>query len=309
MRKLEVGVQSGNWYREDAPVESIEFIKRCGFEGIDYNINNLFARTFNAETLTSFFDQSIEDIFAYYKPLKEAAEKNDISFSQFHGAMPMYFPGEDERNEYYIQVTEKMMAVCQYLNCKYIVIHPWSGVEIRKEEEIEINMNLYRKLIPGAKKYGVKVCLENLFKHYGQVCIEGTCCNVDEACQYVDTLNAEAGEEVFGFCLDVGHVNVVGRNIYHYIKTLGKRLSVLHIHDNDGTIDSHMIPYTQRTKLGNASTIDWDKFILGLKEIGYEGPIAFETFNGVNALPVGLKEDGLKFISAIGRYFRQQIEA
>ena len=81
MKKLEVGVQSGNWYDESRPAESIRFIKDCGFEGIDYNINNLFDRTFDKENLTSFFDKSLEELFEYFKPMKEAAKENDISIS------------------------------------------------------------------------------------------------------------------------------------------------------------------------------------------------------------------------------------
>ena len=43
MMKLEVATQSGDWYDETRPEESMRFIKECGFEGIDYNINNMLA--------------------------------------------------------------------------------------------------------------------------------------------------------------------------------------------------------------------------------------------------------------------------
>ena len=133
--------------------------------------------------------------------MKEAAKENDISISQVHGLFPMYFPGEDARNEYIIEVTEKMFAVCEYLECKTIVVHPWPAPDKTREEEREINLNIYRKLIPAAKKYHVTICLENLFKHYDMDCYDGACSNVDEAVWYIDRLNAEAGEELFGFCL------------------------------------------------------------------------------------------------------------
>lgn len=308
MRKLEIGVQSGNWYEESRPEESIRFIKECGFEGIDYNINNLYNATFDKENLSSFFDKSLEEIFEYYKPLKEAIKKYDISISQLHGLFPMYFPGEEARNEYIIQVAEKMMAVCKYLSCKYIVIHPWSGPDLYKEEEKEVNLRIYSQLIPAAHKYGVTICLENLFKHYDLDCFSGVCSSAEEACWYIDTLNNAAGEEIFGFCLDVGHVVVTSGNLYQYIITLGKRLKVLHIHDNDGGSDSHMIPYTQMDRTGKRLRIDWEKFIRGLKEIGYEGALAFEVFRAIDVLPVELKKEGLAFVSAVGIYFRKRIE-
>lgn len=307
MRTLEVSVQSGNWYDETRPEESIRFIKECGFEGIDYNINNVFGATFDSERLTSFFDQSMDEIFAYYQPVKSAAEKYDISFSQFHGLFPIYYPADEAKNDYVIQVTEKMMAVCKYLDCKYIVIHPWLNPDIKKEEEMAINLEVYRRLIPAAKKYGVKICLENMFRRDQFFCYEGACADASEVCQYLDILNGEAGEDIFGFCLDVGHANILGKNLYQYITTLGKRLSVLHIHDNNGTCDAHAIPYTQRDVRGKNSTIDWDKFLRGLNEIGYEGPLAFEIFRGIDAFPPSLRREGLCLASAIGRYFRTRI--
>ena len=102
MKKLEVGVQSGNWYDETNPVESIRFIKECGFEGVDYNINNVFSATFNKENLTSFFDKSIEELYTYYEPLKNVLQETDITVSQAHGLFPMYYPDEDALNIYLI---------------------------------------------------------------------------------------------------------------------------------------------------------------------------------------------------------------
>ena len=309
MRKLEIGVQSGNWYDETRPEESIRFIKSCGFEGIDYNICNLFDATFDPKERTSFFDQSMEELFAYYAPLKQAAKENDIGFSQLHGLFPMYDPDDEAKNAYLIAVTEKMMAICQYLECENIVVHPWTGPKLPKAEEREINLAIYRKLIPAAKQYGVTVCLENLFKHDNIRCFAGACTEAEEACWYIDTLNHEAGEELFGFCFDVGHANVTGQNIYQYITTLGKRIRILHIHDNDGTCDAHMLPYSQRDVTGTRTVINWDAFLLGLKEIGYEGSLAFEIFRGIDALPAEVRKEGLCLASAIGRYFRDQIEA
>ena len=300
--KLEVSVQSADWYDENRPEESISYIKSCGFDAIDFGIATIFKKTFDAENLTSFFDQSIEELYDYYKPLKNATEKHEIFLSQAHGLFPIYYPGQDEKNRYVVEVTEKMMAVCSFLNCKAIVVHPYANHGWQKEEEKAINLNFYRQLIPAAKQYGVTVCLENLY-NWKNKHIEGACTDASEACWYVDTLNAEAGEDVFGFCLDVGHANMMGKNIYQYIITLGKRLTVLHIHDNDSINDGHMMPYTQ-----TSFSVDWEGFLRGLKEIGYEGPLAFETFLATRQMPKEVEQETLRLISAIGRYFRKQLE-
>ena len=309
MKKLAIGVQTLRWYDEANPAKSIRFIKECGFEAIDYNIDALFKQTFDIEKLSSpIFDKSEEELIAYYEPLKNALEEHDICVSQMHGIYPMYYLGEDARNEYILEATEKIFAVCKQLGCEAVVIHPWSGVDLYKEEEKQINLNMYRKLIPAAKKYGVKICLENLFKHLDHDCFNAACSNAEESCWYVDTLNAEAGEEIFGFCLDVGHTCVTGANLYQFITTLGKRLTVLHIHDNDGISDSHLIPYTQMDRTGYRLRIEWDKMLRGLREIGYEGTLSFEVFNGIHQMPMHLRPSALRMVCNIGKYFRECIE-
>ena len=305
---LKVGVETASWYDAENPEESIQFIKECGFEAVDLAFYGLYARSFDRETLTSFFDKSIEELCEYYTPLKSAMEKHGLSFAQSHGLFPMYFEGEEDRNEYVLQIAEKMLAICNYLDCHAIVFHPWTGLAMCKEQEIEINMNIYRRLMPAAKKYKVKICLENLYRHRGINCIEGACTDAKEVVYYIDTLNAEAGEEVFGFCLDTGHANLFGKNLYQYITTIGKRLTILHINDNMGIEDNHMIPYTQLDTQGKRTSIDWENFIKGLREIDYEGPLSFETMRGVWTLPKEVQKEGLQLISSVGKYFRKRIQ-
>lgn len=307
MKKLVIGVESAVWYDPSAPEESIRFIKECGFEAVDFSFNAMYRKTFDEETLTSFYDKSLEELYAYYEPLKNAAIKYGVCFPQTHGTYPIYCDGNEAKTDYNIKIVEKQIAISAFLGCRAIVIHPTSCSELHKNEELETNLNMYRCMIPYAKKYGVKICLENLFMYYDLECYEGTCSHVDEVCWYVDTLNAEAGENLFGFCLDVGHAAVTGANLYQYITTLGNRLTVLHIQDNDGNSDAHMIPLTQMDRKGRRLRIDWEKFIRGLKEIGYDGPLCFETSRGIDVLPPELRKDGLQFISAIGRYFRKRI--
>ena len=308
MKKLAVSVQTGEWYMEGMPEEGMKFIKGCRFEGLDYNMDDLFKKSFDQENLTSFFDKPLEELYSYYAPFKKEADDNGISFSQVHGLFPIYYPEQEEKNRYVIEMTKKMMAVCQYLDCKVLVVHPWSRPELRKEEVRQVNLDIYRQLIPAAKQYGVTICLENLYTMYVDSYHEGTCTDAEEACWYIDTLNAEAGENLFGFCLDVGHANMMGKNIYQYITTLGKRLTTLHINDNAGTCDAHMMPYTQRVMKGMGAAVDWDGFIRGLKEIGYEGALSFETFRVTNQMPDEVLTEVLQLISAIGRYFKKEIQ-
>lgn len=301
---LEICVQSGNWFKEEDPEASLRFIRECGFDCIDYNIDQFLpGSAINKGELTTFFDQSIEELLTYYATLKKAAEENHIKITQMHAPFPLYVSDKEDVNEYLLMVVDKCCAICQYLGCTALVVHPFSHAD--KEREKEINMQMYRKMIPSGKRYGVTLCLENMFTVYRGHITEGACADVAEVCWYIDTLNAEAGEEVFGYCFDVGHANLLGRNMCAFVKGLGKRLTILHIHDNDGSSDAHLIPYTQKVSGG----VNWDGFIEGLIDIGYQGTLSFETFNGIDRLPEEVRVEGLKLVSAIGRSFQKRILA
>lgn len=309
MSKLEVSVQTAKWFEETDPAASMKYIKECGFESVDYNINSLFRASFDEENLTSFFDKSIEELKEYYRPLKEAMIKNGVTMGQSHGILVIYHKDNPKKTEYCINVTKKMLAVCQYLDCKAIVIHPWIGSQfgVEKQEEIEINMWLYRQLMPAAKEYGVKICLENLWEKQHGVFVDAPCIDAHEACRYIDVLNREAGKDVYGFCLDIGHTQFYRTDIYAFIKMLGKRLTALHLHENNGILDSHLIPYTQADALQNGVAVDWERMLQALAEIQYEGNLSFETCNAIVNLSEEMKALTLRYICQIGQYFKNRL--
>lgn len=303
---LEISVQSACWYSDNDPDAGFKFIKECGFEAVDFNIDNhLPPSAITKGPLTDFYDKSVEELLEFYRPIKAAADKYGVAFAQMHAPFPLWVKDNEEVNAYMIMVMEKTLAVAQFLGCPAVVAHPIT--RSTKEKEYATNLPMYRAMIPAAKKYGVKVCLENLFSGYKGHVLEGACSSAEEACWYIDTLNAEAGEECFGFCLDVGHANLVGRNIREYINTLGKRLTILHLHDNNGATDSHMMPYTQTHNWGKDLYLDWEGVIEGLRDIDYRGALNFETFRVLTTFPQRVKPEALKLIAAIGQYFKERI--
>lgn len=308
-KKLCVSVQTGDWYDELFGAETgadaaFAFIKSFGFEALDYNLDHALTPGQIARgEKTEFMNQSVDQLLEYYRPVKEAAQKHGISLAMAHAPFPMNSEEHPEYNDYIVDSVIKLMAVCQYLQIPSLVVHPITCKD--RTKEWELNMQMYPKLIPAAKKYGVKICLENMYAFIGGHGTCRACANADEACRYIDTLNEMAGEEVFGFCYDVGHANLLSCNMYEDLKKLGHRLTVLHIHENDGRLDSHCIPYTYKN--GVTCTTDWEAFLKGLKEVGYEGPLNFETFAALHNTPKEVMCELLKLICSIGNYFRKCI--
>ena len=302
---LQLSVQTGGFFKESSPAEGMAFLSRCGIEAVDYNINDLIpVRDIFKGARAELFDLPLEEFLAYFAPLKEQAAKNGIAFAQMHGPFPIWMEGQDEANDYLLYLTERCLDAAAYLGCPALVVHPVT-LPGRKKEEIELNFTLYRKLIPAAKRTGVKICLENMFYRKSSHLIGGSCADVREVVNYIDTLNAEAGAELFGYCFDIGHANLTARSILEDIRVLGNRLTVLHIHDNNGADDLHLMPYSQAAK----GAVDWEEFVTGLRETGYRGDLSFETFMVMRTFPQPLWPEVLSLITAEGRLFRDRILA
>ena len=307
--ELVASVQTGGWYgplfADENVEEAFRFIRECGFQAVDFSFSKKIPTgELRQGILTDFFDADIPSLLAYYRPVKEAAQKHGIFIGQAHAPFPTYVEGYPEVNEYLLAAVEKQCAICQFLGCPALVVHP--AVVTCKEQERELNLQMYRRLMPAAKKYGVKICLENMFTTENGRKVARACSNMEDACYYIDTLNGEAGESLFGFCYDVGHANLTANDILQDIRTLGHRLTLLHIHGNDCVRDLHQIPYLARTSKKSFST-DWEAFLQGLREIGYRGTLNMETAGSLALLPEELIEPVLKVASAVCAYFKRRI--
>jgi len=79
------------------------------------------------------------------------------------------------------------------------------------------------------------------------------------------------GEHV-GVCLDAGHSNCSGVRAAEEAAAAGRRLFTLHLQDNDGSADQHMVP--------GRGTVDWAALLRTLEEGGFAGASVFEVSPG-----------------------------
>ncbi len=305
---VDIGVQTKNIVNDSHPEEGFAMMKRAGFSCADFSLNDYLMNTsiYQSE-LNSFFDKSLQELKEFFTPHKMGAEAAGIKINQLHMPYPMYVPGADQKVNDYLweQVAPKSMVVCGFLECKYIVIHGFKLVQFIGTEDAEWKETekFIDSIAPCAKKMGITICIENLYNGRGSHLTEGPCCDARKAVARIDRINEKYGAEVLGFCFDTGHANLMGIDFEHFITILGKRLKVLHIHDNDGVGDLHQIPFTFSRGRGNSSSTDWDGFIRGLKNIDFDGVLSFETAPALSVFPEIMKQEVLKFIANIGAYF------
>ena len=75
--------------------------------------------------------------------------------------------------------------------------------------------------------------------------------------------------ELFGYCWDIGHAHIEGVDQYKELVALGTDLKAVHIHDNTGVGDTHVMPY-----LG---TVSMDEIMHGLIDNGFNGAFTMES--------------------------------
>lgn len=249
--------------------------KAHGFECYD------FGRFINTET--EFFKLPEDEFKAELLRIKELLEAEGITVWQAHS--PWRFPPKDttpEDRAERLAAMRKAIRGTSYLGANYFVVHALMPFGYNSPENpeimIDINAEFMAELAKEAKAYGVKhINVENLP-------FPGLPLNYTEQClEFVKRMNKETQSDIFKVCIDTGHSNVCGESPAAAVRLVGKEyLGALHVHDNDGTKDTHWLP--------GKGTIDWEDFSNALDEIGFEGCMSFET-EVPNEVPLGKERD------------------
>ena len=287
-------------------------LAKAGFTAIDIGLGggaNTRALDYEGKCI---FEKSIEEVIEYYSEMIKAIRKHGLFVTQGHAPQPAYVAGHPEVTEYCIRIYKRIIEFCGYIGCPRLVIH---GVDYKFDntvdppEEIDrLNRHLFESLIPDLLKYNVMACMENLYvrkykTNNNDVFIEGPASDPYATAQLIDELNEKAGKEIFGLCLDTGHMHIVRKDARTYIPVLGKRIKALHLNDNNCTSDDHLVPLS--------GTAEWASICKALKEVGYSGDINFEiggNFTTISAFNPDLILPWLELTYKTGVVFKEMIQ-
>lgn len=305
MNTLAVGVQSKGIVYDNDPLEGFEMMKRAGFSCCDFSLDSPFTNlSFCSKKNDVFFQQPIRELKNFFVPYKEAADTAGIKINQMRmpGLIYITSAAKEKINDLIQTAAVKSMEICAFFGCPYIVVHG-PGAVGGTEADWEWSEKYLDFLAPIAKDLKITMCIENRN-------MESFCCDAEKVAAYIDCVNEKYGAEILGFCFDTGYANLSGIDPEDFITTLGSRMKVLHIHDNDGIRDLHQIPFTfSGGDCGNTSPTDWDGFIRGLRKIQFDQVLSFETASALSEFPQKMKLDVLRFVAQIGSYFVGEIQS
>jgi len=255
--------------------QTFDIFANAGIQGIDFN-NDV------APYYTTEYDK------AFYTDLKNYAAEKGVKICQAHAPFASSFIEEDKTAKRFDEIVQGMKNA-SYLGAPMIVVHPCChldyAVEGNPEKLFEYNVDFYRRLIPYAEEFGIKIAIENI----GKVSVTST---PERLSRLYDTLN----NPVFTICFDVGHCLLEEVDPAEAIRALGDRLvnGCTHVHDNMGTSDDHTLPYYGK--------VNWESVMKALAEIGYNGDLNYEASLFFKNIPVELRPDALAYMAKVGHH-------
>lgn len=240
---------------------AIRIIAEAGFDCIDYTMDHM---VYDDSPLNG------PDYQNYARHLQEYGKELGITFHQAHAPFEFEWEKEGELEQRAVPRTIRCLEIASIMGIDTVVVHPLHYLNYfhNMQRVWDENMAFYRTLLPYARKFNVRIALENLFQFDKRgIAVPDTCADAKRYIQALEELN----DPHIVACVDVGHAHLVGDNPAELIRALGhERLKALHIHDNDAVLDRHTMPY-----LGN---INWDEVTRALGEIDYDGVFTLETF-------------------------------
>ncbi|MCL2195470.1 MAG: sugar phosphate isomerase/epimerase [Oscillospiraceae bacterium] len=146
----------------------------------------------------------------------------------------------------------RMLDDCAAYSIPTVVMHATCGNE--PPQVSEIGLARWAALIARAQDVGVNIAVENM--RFGL------------SLDYVELLLETFDSPRFGYCFDSGHWNARRRD-FDWLTRWPERLMALHLHDNHGVDDEHLLP--------GDGTIDWPALMQKIAATGYTGATALEV--------------------------------
>jgi sugar phosphate isomerase/epimerase len=219
-----------------------DFAAEAGFDGVDLSLDQI-----------DLHDDGLPGVL-YAFALRAKERRLEIPVCH----LPFYMPSPDDRQamaRFAREQTAALRAVAP-LGIPVAVIHPIvrHSSACLEDAWMRENVAYLTPLRDAAAALGVTLAVENMvgkpFPSHPDETVFG--CEAEHVMALAEALDT-------GVCWDFGHAHLSGLRQSAGLRTVGPRLRVLHVHDNDGERDSHLIP--------GRGSIDWQDAMTGLRAV------------------------------------------
>lgn len=232
---------------------ALRMIREAGFDAFDYSFYWVSDGT----------DMLRQDFLQRASLLRRLADDLGLFCNQAHAPFEMeYGDAFDLTNTNYLRLV-RCLEFAAVLGAEQVIVHAIKDDLPEDVDFFSYNRRFYDSLIPWCERFSIRVCVENLFNWEDRAI--PVLCDPMEHQAFVRELESPW----IGICIDVGHSAITGYKPQDVLSVMDpQRLWALHIHDNDGILDQHLLP--------GEGILDWDAVTHALGSIGYRGDFTFE---------------------------------
>lgn len=269
---------------------AIKMIKEAGFDAFDYS----FCYMMDQPEKDILGDDYIERAYS----LKEYMDEIGIVCNQAHAPLDFKHTDKIDLSDRKYLRNVRAIEIASILGAESIVVHSLGSVLKSELDYFDYNRRYLKSYIPFCEKYKMHISVENLNTSDANGKAMGIpgLTTPEEYISYVESLESDW----FNICIDTGHSAITGIDPEDMIEAMNNnQLMALHIHDNNGTTDQHLLPY--------AGKLNWDNITAALKKIKYKGDFTLEAINFFADVPDELIMPSLKYAEQTGRFLISKI--
>lgn len=209
------------------------------------------------------------------------ARDRGVAVEQGHLDLPINIaPGDDAQRRETIEGLKPWLDLYCAIGITAGVLHPGGCDDPSLAQEQR--MQSLHEISDHLQGTGLVICLEN--------------CSSGEALKPV---LEETDPARVGVCLDTGHLNLTEEKQGDFIRAVGPRLLALHLAENAGQSDEHVMPFARR------GSVPWSEVAAALRDVGYPGLYNFEV-PGENRCPLPVRRLKLGYLKELAAWIFEQ---
>ena len=268
--------------------EAVRRLHEHGYESLDFNFG--FWKNPDFILRGDDWEKRVDEV-------AEMAARCGVTFAQSHipfcKISPAFDPAlkKDGSLEYFNECVRRAYIASGMLGVRYATVHPLTDITtFADKDSFRLSHEYYDKYIELGMKYNVGTAYENMFVPFDRCVVVRYGQHPQQLIELVDSYK----DDMVGVCWDFGHANEAKIDQVYGLRAIGHRLKNLHINDNSGTRDEHLLPFM--------GTVDWFTIIPVLAEIGYDGDLTFETGMLTRKAARGIQDAYVKAAYACGEF-------
>ena len=299
---MQVSLSTNSFKGLGEPKKCVDGLLSMGVKGIMLDLGRLYSPAFMEIYGIKQKEFDIEKARNVTVGFLEECIKRSMTLDVVRAPRLKWDTKRTDTSLFMLQIGKESIEICKKAHAKYIVIQPlfagYKNRDIRQE-----NNRYYKELGKTAKENNICILLENQCEYKRERFVRGVCSHPSETIEWIDTLNNDFGEEIFGFCLDTCAGMLGRQDLGEMAVELGSRLKAVLLRESGWNHEMSGLPF-----MGNKEECtDWSGLICGLRRIDFDGVLILDAGSAMRNLSHLLRPYFYPLMSSVANYIGWQV--